>query len=397
MAVRFNLYYFSENTREYLQEVITASPQGIVAETSLLSASLADQPNSETDVCFVEYDDRVDGLDLWIEKIQQQIDHPAIYLYLREASRDTLLKAFRLGVQECFVTQISEEDFQRALQRLLRVKAGLNPGEKTQLISVFGCKGGTGATFVAVNLAQSLASSRNEPVLLVDLDLKASNVTSFLDITPRYTILDVIENFERIDPQYLKDIISSRESGFDVLPGPLRMEDSELVQAQHVEKILQYIRDQNLYRWIMLDLGDQLEEISLKAMEGSDLVLLITQLSIPGLRDAKKIIEMLQLLDMGEEKIQAVVNCYSKDDNINLAEAKKFLGQDFLAVLRFDHSAVLRSINEGKPLVETLPRHKLSLDFSALARELHKNGDNGATQPGRWFSLKRLLRLGGKK
>ena len=225
-------------------------------------------------------------------------------------------------MQECFVTHISEEDFQKAIQRLLKSQNRLNPGEKTQIISLLGCKGGAGVTFIAVNLAQSLAAIRQEPVLLLDLDLRASNISSFLDIQPRYTILDVIENFDRIDPQYLKDIIHSTESGIDVLPGPPRMEDSELVQAHHIEKILQYIRSQNLYRWILLDLGDLLDEITLKALEVSDLVLLITLLTIPGLRDAKKIMEMLQLLEFREEKIQLVVNCYSKDSDINWRRPK---------------------------------------------------------------------------
>ena len=269
MAVRFNLYYFSQPTGEYLQEVVNATPQGIVAHASLLSNSLPDPAENEADVYFVEYDEQVPELDHWIENIQHQTEHKAIFLYLREASTDTLLKALRLGVQECFVTQINEEDFQKALLRLLKAKTALNPGEKTQIISLLGCKGGTGVTFMAVNLAQSLAAIRKEPVLLFDLDLRASNVSSFLDIQPRYTILDVIENFDRIDPQYLKDIIHSSESGIDVLPGPSRLEDSELVQAHHVEKVLQYIRSQNLYRWILLDLGDLLDEITLKALEGS--------------------------------------------------------------------------------------------------------------------------------
>ena len=50
-----------------------------------------------------------------------------------------------------------EEDFQKAMQRLLKAKNSLHPGEKTQIISLLGCKGGAGVTFIAVNLAQCLA------------------------------------------------------------------------------------------------------------------------------------------------------------------------------------------------------------------------------------------------
>ena len=102
---------------------------------------------------------------------------------------------------------------------------------------------------------------------------------------------------------------------------------------------------------------------------------------------------MLQLLEFGEEKINLVVNCYNKDSDIKVEEAKKFLGQDFLASLRFDHDAVVRSINEGQPLVKTQPRHRLSADFSGLVKKLYPNGEDNGHHPGRFDSFKRLLRL----
>jgi pilus assembly protein CpaE len=395
MAVRFSLYCLSETTRDYLAGVINFSPQRIVSHTSLLSEPFPEQLNHDADVCFVEYDEQVSGLDLWIEEIQH-LHQQAIYLYLREASTDSLLKALRLGARECFVSQISEDDFQKAIQRLFKIKTAPNAQEKTQIISLLGCKGGAGVTFIAVNLAQSLVSSLKEQVLLIDLDLRAGNISSVLDIQSQYSILDLIENIDRIDNQYLKDIIHSRESGLDVLPAPPRLEDSELVQAQHIEQILGYIRSENLYPWVLADLGDHLDEITLKAIEQSDLILLITLLTIPGLRAAKKIMEMFQLLEIGEEKLHLVANCHHKEADIKLAEAKKFLGQEFLAVLRYDHDAVVRSINDGRPLVDTQPRHRLSLDFGALVKELRQNGDDNGQNPGRWGSWKRLLRFGGK-
>ena len=152
-----------------------------------------------------------------------------------------------------------------------------------------------------------------------------------------------------------------------------------------------YIRSQNLYRWILLDLGDILDEISLKALELSDIVLLITLLTIPGLRATKKILETFQLLEFPEDKIHLVANCYNKECDINLAEAKKFLNHDLLATLRFDHTSVVQSINEGQPLVKTQPRHRLSLDFLELVQELYPNGDNNSNRSWGLGRFKKLL------
>ena len=86
MAVRFSLYVFSKKTGAYLQEVIKASPQGIVARTSLLTEALPAPEEVEADIWFIEYDEQMAGLDLWIENTQHQTNPPAVFLFLQEAS-----------------------------------------------------------------------------------------------------------------------------------------------------------------------------------------------------------------------------------------------------------------------------------------------------------------------
>jgi pilus assembly protein CpaE len=401
MAVRFNIYYFARETGQYLQEVINAFPQGIVAQATKLPEALAAgnfpvTAEAPADIWFIEYDEHVAGLDNWIGEMQHQTDHPVVFLYLQQASTKTLLKALRLGVQECFISQINEDDFQKAIQRLLKLRQGAKQSEKARIIALLGCKGGAGVTFLAVNLAHTLAVKLSEPVLLLDLNLHNSDVSALLDIQPRYTILDVIDNFDRLDPEYLKAVVHSTDSGLDILPGPSRIEDNELVRAVSVDKILHYLRNQCLYKWLILDLGDSLNEVSLKSLENADLILLLTILTIPGLRDAKKIVETLQLLELNGEKLQTVANCYSKEAGIDPEEANKFLGKKFIGMLRFDHEAVVRSINEGKPLVDSQPRHRLSNDIAELVQTLFLTENDNGHRPGRWSGLRRLLKLGGK-
>jgi pilus assembly protein CpaE len=392
MAVSFNLYYFSQTTGEFMQEAVQSFPQGLVAHSSLLSADLPDPAASSADVTFIEYREQVPQLDHWIEAMQQH-SNPAVFLYLKEADTDTLLKALRLGVQECFVTTIPPEVFEKAVQRLLQFRNSGPSAGKSEVVALLGAKGGVGVTFMALNLAQTLVDHQREPVLLVDLDIRAGNVGSCLDINTRYTILDIIENFDGLDPQYLKGVIQQTESGLHVLPGPARLEDAELVHAHHIEKILPYIRSQNLYRWIIQDLGDILDELTLKALELSDLVLLVTLLTIPGLKAAKKILEMFHLLEFPDDRIHLVANCYNKDSDIKVAEARKFFEREFFMILRYDHNSVVRSLNEGQPLVKTLPRHRLSQEILVLANKLTPKTED--VEPHSWgiAGLKRFFRL----
>ncbi|MGQ9921591.1 MAG: AAA family ATPase [Desulfobacca sp.] len=398
MPVRFQLFYFNDTTGRYLEEAIRAFPQGVLSQVRQLPPSLAGERNplpleTSADVWLLEYREDVPGLDERIAEVQQLADQPAIFLYLQQADTQTLLKALRLGVQECFIGQIQPEEFQQAIDRLQKVRRGLKPGERTKVVAIQGCKGGVGTSFLAVNLAHSLAARIADPVLLLDLDLHNSDISSILDIPPRYTILDVIDNFDRLDPQYLKDIVHRHNAGLDVLPGPPRLEDRELVRAEAVENILRYVRSQNLYRWLILDLGDVLDEVTFKGLEEADLLILVVQLTVPALRDAKKMLETFQLLEIGGEKIKVVANGYLPAVAIAPKDAEKFLGQPLVAALRLDHEAVTRSLNEGLPLVELLPSNRLSGEITQLTQLIFPHDCDNGHRPGRWLKIKNLLRL----
>jgi pilus assembly protein CpaE len=396
MPFRFTLYYFSDDIGQRLQKIVNRSPHGVIVHSSALTEVFPPPVNNDTDIFFIEYREEIDALDLWLETLKNSPQRPFIFLYLQEANTDTLLRALRLGVQECFIDRLEAEDLENALKRLTKDPKTLSTGEKTQVVSFLGCKGGVGVTFMVVNLAYTMAQGWKEPSLLVDLDLRSADVSSFLDIQPRYTILDIIENFDRIDPQYLQDVIYTKDKGLDVLPGPVKMEDSELVNSHHLEKILQYIRIQHMYHWLIIDLGNVLDEITLKSIERSDQVFLITHLNIPSLRNAKKILEMLQILGFNAEKVQVIANGYHKSVDIKPKEGAKFLGQDFFAIFSFDHEAAVQSVNEGRTVMEILPQHRLANEFTHLARLLHEEEAGAALSKG-WFTpLTRLLKWRGK-
>jgi hypothetical protein len=103
MAVRFNLYYFSQETGEYLQEVVNTTPQGIVAHVSLLSNALPELFHNDAEVYFIEYDDRIAKLDLWIENIQHQ--NGRSFFCISGTQHRQPVESLALGAQECFVSQ----------------------------------------------------------------------------------------------------------------------------------------------------------------------------------------------------------------------------------------------------------------------------------------------------
>ncbi len=390
MAIRFCLYYHSKENGEYLQKIINSTRQGMLVETQNLT-KLPSRVNSGTDVVFIEYNEGDAKLDRWIEKTASDPKSPSIYLFLHEITTNNLWKALRLGVKECFAFPIRPEEFQEAIDRLPRPDSNLELADSTRVVSFLGSKGGVGNTFLTSNVAYLLAQEQKEQVLVVDLDLRYGQVVYFFDVRPKYTIIDVIENFERIDSAYLQSLFHPYDKYLSILPAPTRLEDAESVTAGHLEKILHYLKNLRVFNWILLDCCHQMDEVTLKALELSDDILLVTTPSIPALSNAKKLLELIHLLELGAARCEVLLNSWQKRGDMGESEVVGFLGRDIAGKITFDPMQVARSINEGRPLGEMAPRHPVCQDLRAIvARLLGEDRTRGNGSGFGW--LKRLVR-----
>ena len=206
MSTQFSIYYDSLENKEYLRKIIEASGTGKLVESNDL-AHLPPQGVNGVDVVFLEYQENNPELDHWIERIAVNPRNPAIFLYFKEISTKNLWKAIRLGAKECFTYPIQAEDFHQALKRIMaRTEVRKGPASPTQIISFLGCKGGIGTSFLVANLASLLAQERRGKVLVVDLDLGFGQLNYFFDVHPEHTLIELIENLERLDVNYLQNI-----------------------------------------------------------------------------------------------------------------------------------------------------------------------------------------------
>jgi pilus assembly protein CpaE len=388
MAIRFSLYYHSKENGEYLQKIINTSRQGMLVDTQSLT-NLPGRVNSGTDVVFLEYQEDDAKLDRWIEKTAADPKSPSIFLFLHEITTNSLWKALRLGVKECFSFPIRVEEFQEALDRLPTPDASLEVAETTRVVSFLGSKGGVGNTFIATNVAHLLAQEQKGQVLLMDLDLRYGQVIYFYDVQPKYNVIDVIENFERLDKTYLQGLFHSYDKFLSILPAPSRLEEAEAVTGEHLEKILRYLKNSRLFSWILLDCCHQMDEVTLKALELSDDILLVTNPSIPALSNAKKLLELLQLLDLGGVRSEVILNSWQKRGDLGEAEVVSFLGREVTSKITFDPQQVGRCINEGRPMGELAPRHTVCQELKAIAGRLL--GDEGKSAGSGLKWIKRLV------
>jgi len=390
MAIKICLYYHTPETCEYLQDVIHSTRQPAVVEAQDLD-QLPERVNSGANVIFLEYLTDHPELDQWIKKTAADHRNPPIYLYLQEISTEQLWKALRFGVKECFTHPIRSEEFQEALDRLPQALPEVSATAKTKLVTLLGCKGGVGTTFLTVNLAYLLAQGDKNHVLAVDLDLRYGQMVYFLDAKPQYTITELIENVEQLDDSYLKSLFFQWDKNLQLLPAPARLEEAEAVNSDNLEKVLTFVKNLSIYSHVLLDAGHRLDEVSIKALELADQVVLVANQSVPALSNTRKLLEIIELLGLGDLNLEIWLNSWEKNGDLSLGDVAKFLGREIKGTVPSLPAEVGVSINEGIPLVRSSPHLAICQELRDLTGHFAEGQDLDQMRPSRW-NWRRILR-----
>jgi pilus assembly protein CpaE len=367
MALHFKIFYHSQEHGDHLRQVIDASGSGQLVEADDLS-HLPMASRNGADVFLLEYQEDNPQLDQWIEATVSDPNNPAVFLVFPEISTIQLWKALHLGVKECLTLPVQPQEFQEAVNRLL-VRTTPKPPEesspKSNMITFLGCKGGLGATFLASNLAYLLSREHRGQVLLVDLDLQYAQMAYFFDIQTRHSLNEAVTHLNELDHSFLQNLLYPYNKFLSLLPAPARLEEAETVTPDNLGKVLSYLKNMPTFSWILLDAGHRMDEITLKALEHSDSLVLVTTPSIPALANTRKWLELLQLLEL-KLPLEIWLNAWSQSADLTLAEAADYLGMEVRGTIPFDPEAVNRSINQGQPLAETAPRHPVCQAIRAL-------------------------------
>lgn len=284
--------------------------------------------------------------------------------YLRKAmaagARDYLVKPFSSNDLAETIRRVSNSGRGRPITASVPVAAPLPAAPKPKagkIMVVFSSKGGVGKTTFACNLAVCLSQETGRKVALVDLNLQGGDVAVMLNMSPKGTIAELIQEEEQLEFSILNTYLLPHLSGIKVLPAPLRPEEAEVVTANHVEEILTMLKKN--FDYVVVDSPPFFNELTLSALELADDILLTFTRDLPSIKHVKTDLEVLDTLNQ-TKKLKLVLNQATLDYGIKVADLEKRLNASPAAVLPFDEKTVLSSINKGHPFVLTAPGSKIT-------------------------------------
>ncbi|RSS33772.1 septum formation initiator, partial [Streptomyces sp. WAC07061] len=199
------------------------------------------------------------------------------------------------------------------VRRHLGGGAEVPTGPGGRVVTVSGAKGGVGTTFTAVQFALAAAASGRRTAL-VDLDLQAGDVGSYLDVQFRRSIAD-LAGIQDISPHVLQDAVYEDRTGLALLLAPAEGERGEEVDERAARQVIGALRAR--YELVVVDCGTQVTGANAAAVEQADTAVLVTTPDVVSVRAAKRMVRMWERLQVRKaEDTAVVVNRWSKHTEI---------------------------------------------------------------------------------
>lgn len=190
-------------------------------------------------------------------------------------------------------------------------------------------KGGVGKTTTTANLGTALAL-QGKKVCLVDTDIGLRNLDVILGLENRiiYDLVDVIEGRCKIHQALVKD--KRFEEGLFLLPAA-QTTDKNAITADQMKVLVEELKRD--YDYILIDCPAGIEQGYKNAVAGADRAIVVTTPEISAVRDADRIIGLLEQEDIEPPKLiinRIKRNLINENDALDVNDITTHLSIDLL-------------------------------------------------------------------
>jgi pilus assembly protein CpaE len=303
---------------------------------------------------------------------------------------EAILGPMRAGCDQFVCEPIDADDLSTAVGRVAAKRLFMQP--KSKRIAVIGASGGAGTTSIVCNLALEIGDISGKNCAAVDLDFQFGDVAMNFDCEPKYTWHDLASVGQELDQGVLEQTLVTLPCKVAVLARPERIEESEHISPETVRRVLEMLA--NHYENVVMDVPRALSPVSELALSRADLILIISQLMVPSIRNAKRVLIALQSAGIPEERIRFVVNRADPRGNgrITIKDLEETVNKAVFACVPNDYQFVARSIDFGRPIAALDRNSAVRAAIRDIAKLLiAEDGKPGAKKSRRKGFFSRLL------
>jgi len=263
------------------------------------------------------------------------------------------------------------------------------------IVTITSGKGGVGKTTTTANIAVALASM-DQKVVCIDGDIGLRNLDVVMGLENRivYDLVDAVEGRCRIRQAMIRD---KRLPELYLIPAA-QTRDKSAISPSDMIRLCEELRPD--FDWILIDSPAGIERGFRNAIAPSDSVLVVTNPEVSAVRDADRIIGLIEAEEKGPARL--ILNRLNADmvrrgDMLSPEDVLDLLAIKLIGIVPEDETVMVGS-NRGTPVVLD-SKSKAGRSFLNIARRLKGEEvpfDEGNEKQGIFNKLTRMFRAGGE-
>jgi pilus assembly protein CpaE len=242
--------------------------------------------------------------------------------------------------------------------------------------AVQGMSGGVGASTVAVNLAWEFGhpDKKRTPIrtLLIDLDLQFGAVSSYLDLAPKSSVLQLLSDTEAMDDHSFSQAITKVTDTLSVITTPVEIVPMDLINGADIDRLFKMARRH--FDIIVVDMPKNVTSWTDAVLRECDEFFGVLDLEM---RCTKNIIRFINLLDQEQQpfgKIRYVLNRAPKFTDLSgkgrIKRLSDALGMEFEFMLPDGGKQVVQCGDQGEALAKAAGKNPLRKELQKMSTQL---------------------------
>jgi pilus assembly protein CpaE len=263
----------------------------------------------------------------------------------------TLFRALlSIGAADYMVKPLTQDQVMAGISSLEDGGTGLSiMGRTGKIVSVIHARGGAGSSTVAANVGAIVADETDKRVVLVDLDTHFGDLALILGTDSKGGLADALSQPERIDDLFLERVTSQAADRLYVVGGEEGLTEPIGNNRDSVDTLLGELKTQ--FHYVIVDVPQNISDLVHRTLQISGLILIVTDLSLTGMRDCARLIKYVKDANPGCQ-IGLIANKVGENPRaeIPVAEFEKGASRKFDFQIPFEANTVLKAANLGEPI-----------------------------------------------
>jgi len=277
-------------------------------------------------------------------------------------------RLMQMRVADFLVKPVSPLELARTCARVAKSPVESETTE-AQIFTFLPAVGGAGVTTLAVQTAMLLLNSGTRgkcSTCLVDLDFQHGACADYLDIEPRLNLNEIEPRPERLDRQLLEVMLSQHPSGLAVIAAPNRPAEMRSFDPDVVTRLLDLVSSH--FDYVVFDMPRTWFSWTDSVLLGSNKLFIVSETTVPGLRQAKQLVEAIRERLEGVEP-RVIINRHVQkvfSSGLRRGDIQQAIGDAYLTSIPNDYALVREAIDRGVPLEEVKKGNKITLQLKKI-------------------------------